>query len=92
MEAYQPQPPTLRALIKLHKPNNPIRPIIDWCNAPDYNLTKHLAKLLNEVIQLPNSFNIRNTNTLIEDLQHIETDKNTRLCSFDITNMYTNIP
>jgi hypothetical protein len=29
---------------------------------------------------------------LITDLQAIEINENTRLCSFDIENMYTNIP
>jgi hypothetical protein len=29
---------------------------------------------------------------LIEELRHIKIDENTRLCSFDITNTYTNIP
>jgi hypothetical protein len=87
-----PQPPTLRTFIKLHKPNNPIRPIINWHNTPAYNLAKHIVKLLNENIQLPNSFNIRNMNTLIEDLEHTQIDETTSPCSFDITNMYTNIP
>jgi hypothetical protein len=30
--------------------------------------------------------------SLITDLKIIELNKDTRLCSFDITNMYTNIP
>jgi hypothetical protein len=41
-----PQPPNLTALVKLHKPNNPIRPIINWHNAPAYYLAQHLVKFL----------------------------------------------
>jgi hypothetical protein len=36
----------LHATIELHKGNTPIRPIIDWENAPAYELAKHLAKTL----------------------------------------------
>jgi len=35
---------------------------------------------------------VKNTTHLIVDLQEIPYDQNLRLASFDITNMYTNIP
>jgi hypothetical protein len=37
-------------------------------------------------------FNVKNTTQLINDLTDIPYDQNLRLASFDITNMYTNIP
>jgi hypothetical protein len=37
-------------------------------------------------------FNVKNTTQLINDLTDIPYDHNLRLASFDITNMYTNIP
>jgi hypothetical protein len=39
-----PTAPSLHATIKLHKPNTPIRPIINWKNAPPYELAKQLTK------------------------------------------------
>jgi hypothetical protein len=50
-----PQPPNLRALIKLHKQNNRIQLVINWRNVSAYNLAKHFVKLLTEIIQLPDS-------------------------------------
>jgi hypothetical protein len=47
---------------------------------------------MSEYITLPNTFNIKNILNLIDELNNISINQNTRICSFDITNMYTNIP
>jgi hypothetical protein len=44
-----PKAPRMHATIKLHNQNIPIRPIINWKNAPGHKLAKHLAKLLYNV-------------------------------------------
>ena len=87
-----PMAPNLHATIKLHKHNTPIRPIINWRNAPAYQIAILLSKILHEYLQLPNAYNIHNSIHLMNDLNTIKIDENTRLCSFDIENMYTNIP
>jgi hypothetical protein len=38
--------------IKLHKPNTPITPIINWKNAPAYELTNQLTKTLHNYLNL----------------------------------------
>ena len=43
----KPQAPTLKAQIKLYKPGNPIRPVINNINAPLYKIAKHLIGILN---------------------------------------------
>jgi hypothetical protein len=35
-----PSPPYIRGLIKIHKPEAPIRPIVNWKNSPAYKLAK----------------------------------------------------
>jgi hypothetical protein len=40
-----PSTPTIRGLIKIHKEEAPIRPIINWKNAPGYKIAKELTKL-----------------------------------------------
>jgi peptide methionine sulfoxide reductase MsrA len=87
-----PNSPTLRALMKLHKTSITIRPIINWKNAPAYKLASFLTKIIGEYITLPNTFNVQNTMQLISELNTISINQNARMCSFDITNMYTNIP
>jgi len=34
---YEPIPPTLRGIIKIKKPNSPIRPAVDWQKPQDTN-------------------------------------------------------
>jgi hypothetical protein len=63
----KPQPPTLNAQIKIHKPGSPIRSVIKNINAPSYKISKHLAKNLNEYLNLDYQFNVQNSTTLAED-------------------------
>jgi hypothetical protein len=84
--------PNIHGLIKIHKPQQPIRPIVNWKNVPAYKLAKFFSSILNQAISLPNTFNVNNSPQLITDLQQLEIQPNTRLASFDISNKYTNIP
>jgi hypothetical protein len=45
--------PNLHATIKLHKQNTPIRPIINWRNAPAYELAKHLTRTVHNAYAYP---------------------------------------
>jgi hypothetical protein len=45
---------------------------------------------LNNVLQLPNTYNIQNSVSIIHNLRDTEIDENTKLCSFNIENIYTN--
>ena len=87
-----PTAPTIKGLIKIHKPQHPIRPIVNWKNAPAYKLAKLFSDKLKVVAPLPFTFNVKNTLHLIDDLKEIPISTNVRIASLDITNMYTNIP
>jgi hypothetical protein len=88
-----PEAPKIRSLIKIHKLNNPIRPIVNWKHAPAYRLAKYISDRLQQELKLPYTFNVKNTQQLITELQNTtDYNPNLRLASFDITNMYTNIP
>jgi hypothetical protein len=95
MEIYtnmNPTPPSFHVTIKLHKLNTPIRSIINWRYAPSYELTKYLTKTLCNYLHLLYTYNIQNSMHLITDLKTITINKGMRISSFDIENMYTNIP
>jgi hypothetical protein len=49
----KPTSPYIRGLIKIHKPEAPIRPIVNWKNAPAYKLAKKLVQLLTTYLPLP---------------------------------------
>ena len=86
-----PTSPQIRGLIKVHKSDAPIRPIVNWTNAPAYRLAKQLVLFLNTHLPLPYAYNIKNTIHLLNDLWEIPWNENLYLASFDISNMYTNI-
>jgi hypothetical protein len=65
---------------------------VNWKQAPAYKIAKLLTKKLLRYIPLPNIFNVRNSAHLIQDLTDIPFDSNLQFVSFDITNMYTNVP
>jgi hypothetical protein len=51
-----------------------------------------LSKKLGVFIPLPCTFNVKNSVHLINDLLEIPFDQDLKFASFDITNMYSNIP
>jgi len=50
------------------------------------------AEKIQTYIPLPDVYNVKNSVQLIEGLSDIPFDPNLKLASFDIVNMYTNIP
>jgi hypothetical protein len=90
-EPYPP-PPVINGLIKLHKEKNPIRPVINMRTSPSYKLAGFVSKCLGKLLNLPFSFNVKNSPQLLQDLSELIFEPQFRMCSFDISNMYTNIP
>jgi hypothetical protein len=87
-----PSAPTIRGQLKVHKDNCPVRPVINWQNAPAYKLAKLLNKLIATYIPLPYVYNVKNTVQLMKDLTEIPYNQELKLISFDIDNTYPNIP
>jgi len=87
-----PSAPTIKGLIKLHKPDQPIRPVVNWRNAPAYKLSKSFTHNFNRLAPLPNAFNITNSSDPINQLRQTPFTPSTSLASLDISNMYSNIP
>jgi len=82
----------MRGLVKLHKEDTTIRPIINWRNATGYKLAKMLARKLTSYIPLPLAYNVTNTVQLTNGLIDIPYDHNTKFPSYDINRMYSNSP
>jgi hypothetical protein len=88
----KPQPPTLKAQIKIRKPGNPIRPVVDNTTAPTYKISKFLANKLNDYINLKYHYNTKDYITLANDLIKVNLDENHKMITFDINDLYINIP
>jgi hypothetical protein len=87
-----PKDPSIKGLTEIHKQNNPIRPIVNWQEATAYKLSKHLTRTLTQHLHLPDSFSVKNSITLMNELNSLKTNHQTKLCSFDIKKMYANTP
>jgi hypothetical protein len=86
-----PQAPT-QAQIKLHKNNQPIRPVVNYRKAPTYKLSKFLDKELKEHINLNYTYSLTNSLQCAQSVDEVNIDMIRRLMSLDISNLYTNIP
>ena len=84
--------PTLNALIKIHKDNEPIRPEINNIQAPSYRLAKHFNKKLNQMIHLPYTYGTRNSKEVAQDLHNIEIRNQLKILTLDIKDLYVNLP
>jgi hypothetical protein len=73
-----PQAPQMHGTVKLHKINLPIGLIVNWTNSPGYKLAKLISTLLTIKLQFPNVFNVYNTHRLIQSLDNIKIDTNTK--------------
>jgi hypothetical protein len=56
-----PTTPRMTGLIKTHKTESPIRPVVNWKNAPAYKLAIKLVEMLQTHTPLPYTFNVKNT-------------------------------
>jgi thermostable 8-oxoguanine DNA glycosylase len=65
------QAPTLKAQIKLHKTESPIRPVVNNIKAPTYKLAKFLAKNITSYLNLQHQYNAKNSTERAHDLKNI---------------------
>jgi len=87
-----PETPPLRGLIKIHKEEKPILPVVNFKNAPSYKLPRMLTDILKTHIPMPNVYDVQNSTQLMNDISQIPFASELKLASLDISNMYTNIP
>jgi len=68
----KPRPLSLNAQIKIHKPNNPIRPVVNNRNAPSYKIPKFLVNKLPEHLNLKYQYNVNDSISLANDLTNLK--------------------
>jgi len=83
---------SIKGLIKIHKPDQPLPHVVNWRNAPAYRLSKLFTDKIHRLAPLPNAFNIKNTHDLLRNIKDTPLLPHHFLASLDITNLYSNIP
>ncbi|XP_049857520.1 uncharacterized protein LOC126338559 [Schistocerca gregaria] len=87
-----PTAPKLRAQPKIHKQNSPIRPIVNSKNTPAYKLSQLLNNILREFYTFETTYTVKNAHELTTLIKDIKIPGEARFASFDIVNLFTNIP
>ena len=83
--------PRLYCTPKIHKVNNPLRPIVDYTNSIGYNLSRSLADILAPLIG-KSQHHIENVKDLTKSLQSFKLQDNKTFVSFDVTSLFTKTP
>jgi hypothetical protein len=87
-----PMAPQLNALIKIHKEDKPVKPVINNIRAPSYKIAKYINKKLNQLIQLPYTYAAKNSKEVAHDLNNIKINNQQKIVTLDIKDLYTNLP
>ena len=84
--------PYMYGLVKTHKPNNPMRPIISSVGSCSYKLSKYIVKLLNPLLGTISDSHVKNNVDLVEKLNSLNVTNDFKLVSFDVTSLFTKVP
>ena len=79
-------------LIKTHKPDNPVRPIISSIGSCSYELSKWHAQQLSPYIGTISNSHIINSLDLVSKLSTLNVNYNYKHVSFDVKSLFTNFP
>ena len=84
--------PTLTGLPKLHKEGIPLRPLVNFTTAPGYKMAKKLVNIIKHNIRITNDHSLINSIDFVDKVKDLIIEPSYKLASFDIINLYTNIP
>ena len=79
-------------MIKINNDEMPIRPVVDYSQAPAYQLAKTLNNILETFLLLPSIFNVMNSLQLMNEMSDIPYTPDLQHAFLDIADMYSNIP
>ena len=85
-----PLPARFYGLPKIHKPDNPLRPIVSFCGSPTYNLASFYSKILTNDINPPIS-RIKNSFEFIQKIKNITIPPGHKIISLDAVSLFTNV-
>ena len=83
--------PRLYGLPKIHKPDIPLRPILDMSNSPYHTLAQWIAKLLEPIRKRMAQHSLKDSFEFVEKIKDIDISGKS-LFSFDVVSLFTNVP
>lgn len=83
--------PKIYGLIKTHKPEMPMRPIVSCIDSPYYKMSKYFGNIVSQIIGR-NRYHVKDSFHFHDAVKHQTVPEGFGFASFDIISMYTNIP
>ena len=83
-------PGKLYGMCKIHKKDNPLRPVVSMIGTAEYQLAKYLDSLIKP--NLPQSFMLNSTSDFLQKLNKFQIQPGDKMISFDVCSLFTNIP
>lgn len=90
LTSYNAVSPKIYGNPKVHKNNNPLRPVVSCIKSPTYNLSKFIDRILNKVTN-KFKFNVKNSFQVSKLLMGMILPADHMLVSFDAQSLFTNI-
>ena len=92
LSVENPKTPRFYMLPKIHKPNNPGRPVVSSVNSPSSNISQYADFYLQPIVQSLKAY-IKDTTDFINKIDGItELPAESILVTMDVRSLYTNIP
>jgi hypothetical protein len=86
-----PKPGRFYLLPKIHKENNPGRPIVSVNDHPTEKISEFIDFHLRPFVEILPSY-IKDTNDYLKKMENLNIPENTTFVTMDVTSLYTNIP
>ncbi|KAM7297236.1 uncharacterized protein ISCGN_022389 [Ixodes scapularis] len=83
--------PGFYGLPKVHKPNVPLRPIVDFTTSPLRGLSNYLHSTLSPLVGNTATY-VRNTGHFVEQVAQLTVNDDESLVSFDVVSLFTSVP
>ena len=77
---------------KTHKPNYPLRPIISSIGSYNHNLSKYLYQLIKNNLPNKSCSYVKDSFDFVKKITEIKNSSKHTMISFDVDNLYTNVP
>ena len=90
LKSSNPLPARFYGLPKIHKPSNPLRPIVSFCGSPTYNLASFYNNIISKNITPPMS-RIKNSFDFIEKVKNTKIPSGYKIISLDAVSLFTNV-
>ena len=84
------QPGKLYGVVKTHKQNYPMRPVLSAINTPEYNLAKWLEKQIKSC--LIDTYSVSSSTEFVNKISNLEIKDQNIFASLDIKSLYTQVP